>query len=418
MIKKIGVNLDGLDGWGGGIRLIELFIGGLEAAKNSSGEDVNVYVIKKNKIARKLGYIFRIFQRVILSRSYKPIINLITSAPSDSLQAIQQIKTVTPSVIFLDHIGLIQSWNYLVKKNEIDSIVLTGKPLKGLCKSWIGYIPDCQHKILPSLFSQEEIKARDRSFGEMLSTARNLICNGYQVRNDLFRYFGSISKIPNIHVLPFSPYLTKEQIVRSFSSDEKLLKKYDLIKNKYFIISNQFWAHKDHETAIIAFNKFYNSSCSTNNEWKLVCTGSPLDIRFPKYFDSLMLSINKLNISSKVILTGHIAREEQLKLMAMSAGLIQPTHFEGGPGGGAVYDAVALGLPCFVSDIPINMEINLGNIIYFECGNSEELSQALIKHINDRIFKIPSIGELIDNSFKVQLNLGNKLLEIINVSRE
>ena len=89
-----------------------------------------------------------------------------------------------------------------------------------------------------------------------------------------------------------------------------------------------------------------------------------------------------LKISRSVHLLGHIAKEDQIALVRGSIAVIQPTLFEGGPGGGAIYDAVALGVPGLVSDIPVNREIDDPNITYFAPGDSEGLAQLMMQSLS------------------------------------
>ena len=73
-----------------------------------------------------------------------------------------------------------------------------------------------------------------------------------------------------------------------------------------------------------------------------------------------------------------ISKKDQLSLIRGARALIQPTLFEGGPGGGSCRDAISLDTEIFASDIEINREINCGTIKYFKAKNSSELSQLML----------------------------------------
>ena len=49
--------------------------------------------------------------------------------------------------------------------------------------------------------------------------------------------------------------------------------------------------------------------------------------------------------------------------------LYNPSLFEGGPGAGAVNEAIAIDLPVIVSDIEIHKEIKHNKIFYFNSKN-------------------------------------------------
>jgi glycosyltransferase involved in cell wall biosynthesis len=76
------------------------------------------------------------------------------------------------------------------------------------------------------------------------------------------------------------------------------------------------------------------------------------------------------------LLLGLLPKAEQLALLRGSLGLIQPTRFEGGPGGGSVREAMALGTRILISDIPVNREIpsDLGWLRYFPPGDADRLA--------------------------------------------
>ena len=63
--------------------------------------------------------------------------------------------------------------------------------------------------------------------------------------------------------------------------------------------------------------------------------------------------------------------------------MIQPTLFEGNPGGGAVVDAQAYGVPCIVSDIPVNREIpSCYETAFFQPHESKDLAQRMKEAID------------------------------------
>ena len=71
---------------------------------------------------------------------------------------------------------------------------------------------------------------------------------------------------------------------------------------------------------------------------------------------------------------GLIPKRDQIELLKGAVALIQPTLFEGGPGGGAAYDAIGLDVSVILSDIPVNLEIDCGQVAFFPAGDAEALS--------------------------------------------
>ena len=63
--------------------------------------------------------------------------------------------------------------------------------------------------------------------------------------------------------------------------------------------------------------------------------------------------------------------------MRRAVAVLQPTLSEGGPGGGSVYDAVAVGTPVIASDIPVNREIEHESVRFFPARSAEKLVQEM-----------------------------------------
>jgi glycosyltransferase involved in cell wall biosynthesis len=85
--------------------------------------------------------------------------------------------------------------------------------------------------------------------------------------------------------------------------------------------------------------------------------------------------VENLGLSEKIHFLGYIDKLDQLRIMAKAVAVIQPSLFEGGPGGGAVYDAVAAGVPAIVSNIGVNLEIgDEENVVFFEARSCDDLA--------------------------------------------
>lgn len=124
-----------------------------------------------------------------------------------------------------------------------------------------------------------------------------------------------------------------------------------------------------------------------------------------------------MGIEDKVHFLGHIPKIDQISIMKKSLGVLQPTLFEGGPGGGSVYDAVSLGVPAILSDIPANREIETEeNLFYFEAGSATDLSDRIRAFLKQEI-KRPSTVELITRGEQRRRMMGERLLEAVNYVR-
>jgi glycosyltransferase involved in cell wall biosynthesis len=230
---------------------------------------------------------------------------------------------------------------------------------------WIGYIPDLQHKRLPHWFSERERRTRDKLFSTMLDEAQAVVVNASAVVQDIKEFYPN--RKARLFSLPFCPPASLELF--SNASDPEVRAFYHL-PERYFVISNQFWIHKSHETAFMALRQVRD----TGHDVHLVCTGNTSDFRWPEHFNNLLGIIERSNLRDYVHILGLIPKRDQLAIIRGSLAVIQPTLFEGGPGGGAVYDAVSTGTPSIVSDIPVNREIDFGVVRFFVAGSAEDLA--------------------------------------------
>jgi len=241
-------------------------------------------------------------------------------------------------------------------------------PPKSFSLPWVGYLFDFQHCYFPNSFNEDELKNRKVAFQKMLYEARHILVNGSAVIDDAQLFFPGYPA--KLHALPFCPCPNLDWLKSAV--DVRL--EYG-VDRPYFLLSNQFWRHKDHGTAFKAFAKYRD----LGGKALLVCTGGTEDYRSPEYFDELLNLIKELNLAGGIKILGHIPKIDQISLVKNSLAVLQPTLFEGGPGGGSSYDAIALGVPVIASDIPINLEINCGDVKYFAVGNSDSLAKVLME---------------------------------------
>lgn len=269
---------------------------------------------------------------------------------------------------------------------------------------WIGYIPDLQHKRLPHWFSERERLMRDKLFSKLLAEASAVVVNAATVIRDIEEFYPHHKA--RLFALPFCP---PANLIRfSELSGIEVRTKYGL-PAQYFMVSNQFWIHKSHETAFIALRQVRDAG----HDVHLVCTGNTFDYRWPDHFNYLQGIIERNNLRSHIHILGMISKSDQLAIMHESIAVIQPTLFEGGPGGGAVYDAVSIGVPSIVSDIQVNREIDIGIVRFFTAGSAESLAMRMIEIIMNPP-QIPSEENIFSQLSNRQREFGKCLLNVAN----
>lgn len=250
----------------------------------------------------------------------------------------------------------------------------------------VGYVPDYQHRHLPHLFSANELAERDEVFGRLVAGSDAMVMNARAVADDMRRF--TPGALPGLHALPFAPNLDPEWL----RARPELLAPY-AIAGPYFIVCNQFWMHKDHLTAFRAMAEI----AGRHPEVSLVCTGGTSDYRDPGYFGKLEAEAAKLGLGTRLRFLGHIPKRDQIELLKHAAALVQPTLFEGGPGGGATYEAVALGQRVLLSDLPVNREIDGGDVRFFPAQDHLALAK-LMSAILDEAPPVHECSSLVAKS--------------------
>ena len=143
------------------------------------------------------------------------------------------------------------------------------------------------------------------------------------------------------------------------------------LPDRFFLVSNQFWQHKNHLLLFKALKLLQEKSIHPI----VVCTGHIYDGRQPDYSDTILQTIHKLGIAQQVYLLGIIPRLAQVQLMRRSLAVIQPSLFEGWST--IVEDARCLGKPVILSNIPVHIEQHPPSGLFFERNSPESLAPLL-----------------------------------------
>ncbi|OYU95051.1 MAG: hypothetical protein CFE21_12140 [Bacteroidetes bacterium B1(2017)] len=387
---RVGIHAKFFMDWGGGVDFLRLLIRGLKQIQKDEIVEL-IFLVPTPSLEAKIKHSIK---KVLF-----PLINKTILAPNLNRCNLVNSFSNEGSFEWVYYTDTKSAFKKICIQNKLDILIPCFQSLGSKFPiPWIGYVYDFQHKYLPTWFSSKDIEMRNKQFETTLSEARFVIVNAKAVANDIAEFYkDSQSKII---ALPFTPLF-------DFNIYElgDLVQKYNLGKD-YFLVSNQFWKHKNHSTLFDAMALFVKSNPSV----RLVCTGEMKDYRNPEYIDLLESQIEKLGIKNKLIFTGYISKQEQKRLMYNAKAVIQPTLFEGGPGGGAVYEALGMGIPVVLSDIPVNREIENNLIVFFESLSAVDLANKM----NDvlRLSRM-SADELIEYRFNSEKVLGSTINQAI-----
>ncbi|HET7664010.1 MAG TPA: glycosyltransferase family 1 protein [Rhodanobacteraceae bacterium] len=358
-MTRVLIPLHGFIAWNGGLDLVRSISSAIESIATSRGLET-CYALPSTTQSQ-----LWIHAAIRRWRSHRAGNAWITVANSDAVLR-QTAEIISESH---QHIRCDASAGGIVHAADefnADVVFPTMLPLGVNPRKRIGYIFDYQHHHLPHYFSRRIRKHRDQRFRAIAKDADAIMVNSRFVARDVSRHLDVPPEC--ILTLPFAPHALPWWFD---ACPDKVRSRFG-IGRRFLMVCNHFWMHKDHETVLRAFAALRNERLVQDLE--LVLTGDPIDHRNPTHYRRLVELASALGVSPWVHFLGLIAKRDQLALLRTCIALIQPTLFEGGPGGGAVYEAIGLGVPSVVSDIPVNLEIDQGDVRFFHAGDAEDLA--------------------------------------------
>lgn len=254
----------------------------------------------------------------------------------------------------------------LLKQEKIDFLYPTIEPAIGpLAHQSCPWIPDFQHKYLPDLFLESELKQRDREFAKIAHSSAWVVLSSQTAEAD-FKHFYPESKtktrVLHFHTCPSPDWYQSQPMV--------IQQKYHL-PDRFFLLSGQFWQHKNHLVVLEALRILQTIGIHPT----VVCTGHGYDHRKPEYIDQILQIVHTAGLAQQFLMLGLIPRNDQIQLMRLAIAVLQPSLFEGWST--VVEDARCLGKPMVLSDFPVHVEQNPPHSVFFEREHPQDLAEAL-----------------------------------------
>ncbi len=232
----------------------------------------------------------------------------------------------------------------------------------------IYWIPDFQEKYFPQLFSDVELKRRSNLYNHFAKNKVEIAFSSLNAAKDYNKFYPNQNS--NVHILKFASLIPKYDHL----AIQPLIQKFELNPN-YFIVSNQFWKHKNHLLVLKAINELKSETL----DFQIVFTGKYDSASVKGYYNELMNYSKEHGLERWIKILGFIARDEQLKLMKESIAIIQPSKFEGWST--VVEDAKALNKYILVSDIGLHREQIKKDCDFFPIDEPSVLASLIKKHL-------------------------------------
>jgi glycosyltransferase involved in cell wall biosynthesis len=229
---------------------------------------------------------------------------------------------------------------------------------------WIGWLWDFQHVERPDFFSvPHELTARNRAMRRLACEAPHLIASSYHARDiarRLFPWLGDEITALRFPAIPEDAWYERDPTMTAQALG---------IDRPYVYLPNQFWKHKDHETAFRAWARL------ASPRPLLVCTGDMDDYRWPGYVDGLRELLRNLGVDDDVKLLGRVARQDQMDLFRGATAVLNSSHYEGWST--TVEEARALGKRLVLTDIPLFREQAPEGTRFFPASDPQALAARL-----------------------------------------
>ena len=351
---KIGLLMQGGRGWIGGAEYIKNIVMALSSLPHEVKETFEVHLLCHQA------------QDIEFQNQLQPFLNKIYILENELKPQtfVNRLKWKINQVIFNNPTD--PRFLNFFKKNKFDFIYpyLVPRNLK-LPYRGCHWIADFQHKHLPHLFTQSEVELRNKIHKQIADFSDKVILSSKTAEEDLHKFLPYFKC--QVEILPFRTSLPLSWYELSTVAVQH---KYNL-PERFFLLSNQFWQHKNHLVVLDAL-KILRSNLIYP---VVVCTGHTYDYRKPDYMDIILQAISTYGLANQIYLLGLIPKIDQIQLMRHSLAVIQPSLFEGWST--VVEDARCLGKKIILSDIPVHMEQDPPDSVYFDRYSPQQLADLI-----------------------------------------
>jgi glycosyltransferase involved in cell wall biosynthesis len=209
---------------------------------------------------------------------------------------------------------------------------------------FVFFLPDLQYRHLPDVNDARTIEWFDDYFRTEGAAAARIHVTSQSVMRDVQTFLPELAPKSRV-VFPVSVPTDSWWVIDPVEARQT----YDL-PLRYFVISNQVSAHKNHRTIALALRALLERGTDVT----VICTGRTADYRDSTFFPRLAAEIDALGLTSRFRFLGVVPRAEQLAIIRGAVAVLQPSEFEGW--GAAVAEANTLGKPLLASDLAVHRE--------------------------------------------------------------
>jgi glycosyltransferase involved in cell wall biosynthesis len=236
----------------------------------------------------------------------------------------------------------------------------------------ITWIPDFQSFRLPGLFTEKERQERLEGYERRAATSNVILLSSHAAKSDCECFVPAAARLAMVLPFPSSQVFNPPPQ----DADPASAVRHYHLPEKFMLVANQYWAHKNHRTVLEALAAL----AARGLPIPAVLTGLPSDYRDRANTPTskLLQGIAELGLAGQVIPLGQVPFAHLVSLMRCAALVVQPSRFEGWST--VVQDVKALGRPLICSDISVHREQAPDAPGFFGCDDPAGLAELLAKH--------------------------------------
>jgi glycosyltransferase involved in cell wall biosynthesis len=217
-------------------------------------------------------------------------------------------------------------------------------------------------------------KKRDKYYADFLPKALMIFVESEAGKRELVRY--SALNDERIRVVPIFP---GECTTISLSQEEQdtVLRKFGLMRRKYFYYPAQFLAEKNHIVILKALSRI----AKKYPDYKIMFTGSSSKKLYGT-IDYIKSESQRLKIEDRIIFGGFVSQEEVYSLYNNACAHIMASYV--GPTNMPPLEAMTIGCPVICTNISGHYEEMGDAALYFDAKRDDQLAEAMEEMITNR----------------------------------
>lgn len=224
---------------------------------------------------------------------------------------------------------------------------------------------DKVHPYFPETsMGEKEFEKRDFRYSKILPKASYIFIGNNVGKNQLVKYYNIDENKITLNPMIAPAY------VKKISSDDSILLKFNLEKQKYLFYPAQFWPHKNHIRLVYAMKEL------SKEGYKLVFTGSN---KGNKNF--IQNKVKEYNLEDSIVFTGFVSQEEIVALYKNAFAMTYASIM--GPDNIPPLEAMELDCPVVCSKYDGAEEQLQDSALYFDPYNEDEIIEA-VKKLKDK----------------------------------